>query len=189
MSKFSDFFKLLVRALENSKINYVIIGGLLSIYFGRPRLTQDVDVVVEATEEELKKLAILLKGEGFEVNEKELIENILHLKSHCTIFHKNFPVLHADIKGVYNELDEEIINNKMRIEIFSTQVWAESLEDNIVAKLVYGSQQDIEDALAVIVAQEDKINTEALIRKSSKFGVLDKLKQILEEKGKFSSEL
>jgi len=53
MSEFSDFFKLLVRVLENSGINYVIVGGLISIYYGRPRLTQDIDIIVEATEKEL----------------------------------------------------------------------------------------------------------------------------------------
>ncbi|MGB9895444.1 MAG: DUF6036 family nucleotidyltransferase [Thermoproteota archaeon] len=189
MSEFSDFFKLLVKVLENSKINYVIVGGLISIYYGRPRLTQDIDVIVEATEEELERLATILKKENFEVDERELIENVLNLKSHYTVFHSNFPILHADIKGVYNELDKEVINNKLRMEIFNTQTWIESLEDIIVAKLVYGSQQDYEDAFAVVVAQEEKIDMKVLVRKARKFNVLGKLEQILKEKKKFLSEL
>jgi hypothetical protein len=189
MSEFSDFFKLLVRVLENSGINYVIVGGLISIYYGRPRLTQDIDVIVEATEKELERLATLFKKENFEVEEREFIENVLNLNSHYTIFHDNFPILHADIKGVYNELDKEVIANKLRMEIFNTWAWVESLEDIIVAKLVYGSQQDYEDAFAVVVAQGDKIDMEVLVNKARKFNVLDKLEQILKEKEKFLSRL
>ncbi|NHV07439.1 MAG: hypothetical protein HA495_08930 [Thaumarchaeota archaeon] len=71
------------------------------------------------------------------------------------------------------------------MEIFNTWAWVESLEDIIVAKLVYGSQQDYEDAFAVVIAQEDKIDMEVLANKARKFNVLDKLEQILKEKEKF----
>ncbi|MGQ9597438.1 MAG: DUF6036 family nucleotidyltransferase [Thermoproteota archaeon] len=185
MGEFSGFFKLLVKALEESKVNYVIVGGLVSIRLGRPRLTQDIDVIIDADEEALKILTVYLKGNGFEVDEEAFVENILKHKIRSTVFHTDFPILHADIKGVYNELDKEVMRNRERAEIFGVEAWAESLEDNIVAKLVYGSQQDIEDALAVMVAQEDRINMNVLVEKSGKFGVIDRLNQLIEEKKKF----
>jgi hypothetical protein len=76
------------------------------------------------------------------------------------------------------------MNGKTREKIFGIDTWLESIEDNIVAKLVYGSQQDLEDALSVLIAQEERINMSSLVEKSSRFKVSDKLKLIIEEKNK-----
>jgi hypothetical protein len=184
MGEFSNFFKFLIQALEDSKINYVIIGGLVSIHFGRPRLTQDIDVIVKGDENEIRNLAWHLEERNFEFDEEDLVRNIIRLKTHSTIFHKDFPILHADIKGIYSELDQEVMNGKTREKIFGIDTWLESIEDNIVAKLVYGSQQDLEDALSVLIAQEERINISSLVEKSKRFKVSDKLKLIIEEKNK-----
>ena len=42
----SDLFALFVRPLHRSGLRYMISGSLASIYYGEPRLTMDVDIVV-----------------------------------------------------------------------------------------------------------------------------------------------
>ncbi len=43
----------------------------------------------------------------------------------------------------------------------------------------------MEDALSVLIVQEERIDMDALVKKSAKFKVTSKLKQIIEEKDKF----
>jgi len=185
MGEFSDFFKLLIYALEESGISYVIVGGLVSIHLGRPRLTQDVDVIIEKRLDKVESLAGCLKKRGFEVEKERFVKEMMENKVHSTIFHKNYPILHADIKGVYDELDGEVMKGRIRSRIFDTDAWVESPEDNIIAKIVYGSQQDFEDALSVLIVQEGKLNERLLLEKAKKFNVLDKLKSLMRERDRY----
>jgi hypothetical protein len=185
MGEFSDFFKLLVRALEESGIDYVIVGGIVSIHLGRPRLTQDVDVIIETKIDKVESLAECLKKRGFEVEKERFVKGITEIKAHSTIFHKNHPILHADIKGVYDELDHEVMKGRIRSRIFDIDAWVESPEDNIVAKIVYGSQQDFEDAFSVLIVQEGKLNERLMFEKAKKFNVLDKLESLIRERDRY----
>ena len=45
-----DLFSLFVRPLHRSGLRYMVSGSLASVYYGEPRLTLDVDLVVHAGE-------------------------------------------------------------------------------------------------------------------------------------------
>ena len=45
----AELLRHLVESLEELGIDYMIVGSHASIYYGEPRFTQDVDVVVELT--------------------------------------------------------------------------------------------------------------------------------------------
>jgi hypothetical protein len=47
-------------------------------------------------------------------------------------------------------LDFEVLKDKKRGNILGVDCWIESLEDIIVAKLIYGSMQDEEDVIAIL---------------------------------------
>jgi predicted nucleotidyltransferase len=46
LGEFAEFLRGRLRPLRTRGISYVIVGGVLTIYYGRPRLTQDVDVII-----------------------------------------------------------------------------------------------------------------------------------------------
>jgi hypothetical protein len=50
----------------------MLTGALASSYYGRPRTTTDIDVVVVATRDDLAKLAKYLRGASFSVEEQRL---------------------------------------------------------------------------------------------------------------------
>ena len=62
----SRFEKLLV-ALATDGIDFAVVGGLAVIFNGYPRLTLDVDILVHAAPENLRKLLDCLAnwGEGW----------------------------------------------------------------------------------------------------------------------------
>jgi hypothetical protein len=43
----SDFFAIVVQALERLSIPYMVTGGFAAIFYGEPRLTVDIDIVVD----------------------------------------------------------------------------------------------------------------------------------------------
>lgn len=50
--------------LNENKVKYLLIGGLASIIYGAPRTTVDIDIAVEPSEKNIKKLIKALSSLG-----------------------------------------------------------------------------------------------------------------------------
>ncbi len=53
---FNDDFRDFIRALVNADVDYILVGGFSVILHGHSRVTGDMDIWVEKTEENYKKL-------------------------------------------------------------------------------------------------------------------------------------
>ena len=53
---FQDDFRDFIQALNDNKVSYMIVGGFAVILYGHARVTGDMDVWVERTEENYNKL-------------------------------------------------------------------------------------------------------------------------------------
>jgi hypothetical protein len=60
-----DLFALFVRPLHRSGIRYMVSGSLASVFYGEPRLTMDVDVVVHLGEAEAANLPGLFPSSDY----------------------------------------------------------------------------------------------------------------------------
>jgi hypothetical protein len=61
-------------AFARRGVRYALIGGLATGYRSRPRYTKDVDVIVDVPAVELPGLLAELRAEGFEFEERDVIE-------------------------------------------------------------------------------------------------------------------
>lgn len=52
---------------NTANVNYVIVGGIAVIIYGRPRFTQDIDVIIEYDREKLKQFLALLGKHDFKI--------------------------------------------------------------------------------------------------------------------------
>ena len=55
------YFEIL-EGLYKSKVRYLIVGGLSVNLYGVPRITQDIDIVIAMSKENILKITSLLKG-------------------------------------------------------------------------------------------------------------------------------
>lgn len=153
MEKISEALQRLIEALEKANCEYVVVGGLIAIRYGRNRITQDIDVIVDTDEVEL--LVSALKDKGFEFSERELLDAFKD-RSRVTFFLLVNSFFHVDLKFAKDELDYEVLNGRVRGELLGIPCWIESVEDIIVAKLIYGSSQDEEDVIAILLNHGDE---------------------------------
>ncbi|MGQ9545525.1 MAG: hypothetical protein ACUVQX_07040 [Candidatus Bathycorpusculaceae bacterium] len=73
MEAFYDFVRRLIRGFEGAGLDYAFTGALAVSFYGVPRTTVDVDVVVYVPEGRHKeKLVYALKMAGLTVDEKEI---------------------------------------------------------------------------------------------------------------------
>ncbi|MEW6748785.1 MAG: DUF6036 family nucleotidyltransferase [Candidatus Micrarchaeota archaeon] len=146
------FIRRLVAALNEGGFEYVLVGGVVAVEYGRPRSTQDCDIVLSIAEDELKKFCDCLGRAGFEVKEYDVREAFSD-KTHFNAYYKGQYGFRADFSWKKGSLGENTFKRAQKKEIFGITATVESPEDLIIAKLVYGSPQDHEDAEAVLLRQ------------------------------------
>lgn len=72
MENFSEFVKRIVRVLNRSRLRYMFTGAMASSYYGRPRTTLDIDIVLTVEEKDLARLAKVLTRADLRVQLKRL---------------------------------------------------------------------------------------------------------------------
>ena len=181
---FELFIKDFIKAFNESDIKYVLIGGIAVNYYGRPRSTLDADIIIERDVNKIEVLEQKLRNNNFLVSDNEIIDSV-NEGTHCSIFWDKDILLRLDIKTPTRLLEEEALLNRKKITVFDTEVFIQIPEEIIIAKLIYASDQDYDDAYSMILRLRDQLNYELLDKLSKREGVQQKLSKLLEESSKF----
>jgi len=144
--------KKVVNKLEKLKIPYMVTGGIAVSFWGLPRTTHDVDIVVKIREED-KNRVIRAFGKEFYISEKAVTEaiknqftfNIVHYKSGLKI---DFWLAKETDFG-----DLEFKRRQKR-KVFGKEIYFISPEDLILEKLLWfkksQSTRHLEDTEGII---------------------------------------
>ena len=86
MKSQTNFLKDIVASLEQAEIAYMVSGSISSTFYGRPRSTQDVDIVIEASSEKLQELVTVLRNKNYYADEAEHLwtHGFTALRMFCT---------------------------------------------------------------------------------------------------------
>ena len=183
MTDAAGFLAWLVETLERAGIPYMVTGSLGSTLHGQQRATNDVDVVIDPTEEQLDALLDSL-GEEFYASPAAAREalgrrgmfNVIDTSSGLKadlIIRKNRP------------FSTEEFARRRPTTVQGVQVCTVSAEDAILSKLewcqVAQSERQFRDALGVAVVQADKLDLPYLRKWSRELKVSDLLESLLAE--------
>ena len=181
-SPITEGLRVLIKYFEEHNIPYVVVGGIAVLIYGRSRFTNDIDIIIDHNRLDRKDFINYLTEKNFDVRLEDL--EGLNLKEHCSIFFSEYQ-FRVDLKGKYSEKEEYTLKTAIITRFNDIELKVASPISTIVYKLVFGSEQDYEDALAVYVRNKEKINMEILMQEAKKRGVHKKLKKLVEEVDKF----
>ena len=68
-----DVHTRLLQPLNSTQIPYMVTGGLAAIIYGEPRLTNDVDVVLQLDPEDAERLLAVFPAPGYYVPPLETV--------------------------------------------------------------------------------------------------------------------
>lgn len=171
-----EVFTEAIAVLESLKIPYMIGGSVAAMAYGEPRLTLDMDVVVDMGVEQANSLADSL-GPEYYVN-LESIQEAVKSKGHFNIIQSevgikiDFYVLKAD------EFSQEEFKRKRR-EAFDEEKMAvfASPEDIIIKKLEWHktgeSQKHLDDIRGILKFSFERLDLKYLDKWAIKVGVYD----------------
>jgi len=189
LSDLDEFVIGLVRIIDQVEIKYSVISGYLAILFGRPRVTEDVDVFIEDIDyPRFKKFYDILIERGYEfinsTNPEDLYHNYLKesLGIRAVKLGSVFP--NMEIKLAKSKLDKTSLEKRIAIEFSGNRIWTSGLELQIAFKLYLGARKDIEDARFLFKLFEDKLDSAEIERYAIELGCRGKLRFLGDEYGK-----
>lgn len=154
-----------VKALEENKIGYYVVGALASSAFGIPRATLDVDIVADIKLNQASILENRLKKEFYvdvdmirKATARHSSFNLIHLE---TMFKVDVFILKGDpfSRGVFSRRLHRVVS-----EDLSQKLYFASPEDIILSKLEwYKSGNEVadrqwSDILGIIKVQGNKLD-------------------------------
>ena len=134
----------LLKSLNAHKVRYVVIGAAAFPIHGYVRATLDIDIFIEATEENARRTWEALRAFGYDVTDLP-IETLLKKK----VLIRQYLVecdIHPFVAGV---TFEEVWERRVEGEIGETRAWFASLDDLIRMKEAVGRPKDLEDLRAL----------------------------------------
>lgn len=169
------------RALRAAKIRHVFVGALSVNAFGVPRTTHDVDVIAEYRMEDVPTLVLEFRQAGFRVSLEDLRDSLKD-GSHCTVddTHSEFRV---DLAPSVGGSRKDAVGQGVPVRWRGVSLPISSPEHTIVMKLVFGSEQDLEDALGIYVRQRERLDFRRMKAFARERGVIPAL-DLLERKAK-----
>lgn len=132
-------FKEFLRLLNKHKVKYCIIGAYAFAFYARPRYTKDIDILMEPSEENSKRVISVLKQFGFKY--KNLTE--ADFSKEGTIVQLGYPPLRIDLLTSIQGFEfEHLWKNREEGKYGSQKVFFIGLKDLIKCKQSAGRPQD-----------------------------------------------
>jgi hypothetical protein len=155
----------IIGALEQAGIPYMLTGSFAGAYHGVPRATQDIDMVIAPTAEQLAALVDLLPADTYYVDREAALDalrresqfNVIDLATGWKvdlIVRKSRPFSRSEFA------------RRATVEHGGTKLVIVSAEDLILAKMEWakrgGSQRQIEDAAGILRTRFAELDTDYL---------------------------
>ncbi|MBU0574255.1 MAG: hypothetical protein KKH83_07250 [Candidatus Margulisbacteria bacterium] len=184
MKSEKKIFSEVIGILEKLNIPYMIGGSVASIYYGEPRMTLDMDVVIQLKPEQAKKFSASFGDEYYADLEQML--NAIDVQGHFNIIQSEAGVK-VDFYVLKNDAFSQSGFTRKKKESFSEErsAYFASPEDTILKKLEWhkmgGSQKHLEDIRGMLKVSGDVLDKKYIDKWSLKLGVNDVWKKLFGE--------
>lgn len=173
----AELLRYLADTLDGLGIPYMIVGSHASIYYGEPRFTQDVDVVVELTPSTLPGLLHRFPAAEFYVSE-EAARDALARRGQFNIVHGASGVKIDVFIGKDTEYDRLRFERRQRLPLVpGREAYFARPEDVILYKLLYfqegGSDRHLRDIAGMLAVSGPEIDVAYIAQWARRLGVVD----------------
>ena len=163
-----NLFRIFVSRINKLSISYMITGAVASIIYGEPRLTNDIDLVIDLKPDNVEKFAAAFPFEEFYCPPSEVIKLEIRrpLRGHFNLIHHE-TAFRADIYASgQDELHIWGLKNRNVVDVENDEFWIAPVEYVILRKLEYyregGSEKHLRDISGILALSSDQIDHKVL---------------------------
>src|SRR3972149_4673251 len=157
------------RALNAARVDHVFGGGIAVIAFGRRRTTGDVDVLVAFRGADVSGLLSTRPRPGFRASEQDL-RAALSEGEHCTIDDTRSEY-RIDLSSAATASAQHALRYRVSVRSRGVDLPIARPGHTGATRLKLGSEQEIEDAVAISLRQKDRMDLMLLTGFAARQGV------------------
>jgi hypothetical protein len=165
VKNYFELFFSVIQKFESQNLPYMVVGSIASMVYGEPRLTHDLDLVIDILPADASKLEALFPSDEFYCPPPEVIRSELVHRGQFNLIHPESG-LKVDViirKNTKHAIQE--FKRRKKIPFWQgSEVYIASPEDIILKKLDYyregGSEKHLKDIRGILV--ETKVDQQYL---------------------------
>ena len=172
-----NLFQIFVRRLNKAKMKYMVTGAVACIIYGEPRLTHDIDLVIELRNKDAKKILEAFPQNEFYCPPLEMIklEVSRPMRGHFNLVHHDTG-FKADVYLLgQDELHQGAMSHRRRYDMEGEPIWLAPPEYVILRKLEYyregGSEKHLKDIAGIMEISANQLNFDELCEKIKKYSL------------------
>lgn len=181
-----DLLRLLCRQLEDLGLRYFITGSTVTIFFGEPRFTNDIDVVVDLPPDAVATLCARFPAADFYVSE-EAATQAVRSGTQFNIIHPGSGLKIDVMVPRPSDFNQSRFSRVRRVA--AGDDWTatfSSPEDAILKKLEYfregGSEKHLRDIAGVIGTMRQELDFGYIEEWAARLGVADLWRQVVQSR-------
>lgn len=164
----------IVPRLEQSDIQYMITGSIAAAFYGLGRATYDLDIVISATPDKLKKLIELLPKEQYYA----MLQDALDAHRHLSMFNVFDTTSGWKIDFILKKpapFHEQAFQRRLAVTFEGVSTSLISAEDLILSKLEWArmgeSERQVRDAAVVLERWQHKLDRDYIEKWINELGL------------------
>ncbi len=180
-----DLLRYVTHIIEDMGLRYFVTGSTATIFYGEPRFTNDIDVVVELSESRIADFCRRFPPDEFYVSEPAAHEAVLN-RTQFNIIHPASGMKVDVIVPALSAFNESRFARVRRLHIAENlDAYFTSPEDAIIKKMDYyregGSEKHLRDIAGVLKTSRDAIDMAYITRWAAEMGLADLWSQIQQD--------
>ncbi len=135
MTEELETLKNIVSKLDEGKFEYLLTGSMALSFYSIPRMTRDLDILIQLYENDIDKFVKLLKKDFF--IDENMVNDSLNTGIMFNIFNKKnlFKIDFIILKN--DEYEKTKFERRKKLKINGLEVYVISIEDLIISKLYW----------------------------------------------------
>jgi hypothetical protein len=157
MSEELDVLKDVTRRLEGAGIPYMVTGSIAANFYAVPRMTRDIDIVVELSEQDVDRVIGLFQGDFY--IEREAVQRAVRERTMFNVIQSAFVIKVDFVIRKESEYRLEEFSRRKRVSVEGNEFFIVAPEDLILSKLEWAkdsrSEVQLSDARNLVAGVPD----------------------------------
>jgi hypothetical protein len=137
-----EVLKIVIQRLESAGMPYMVTGSIAANFYTVPRMTRDIDIIIEVGEEKIEKLFSLFSNDFY--IDRDVVKHALQSKGMFNIIHREGVVKVDFIIRKDTEYRRVEFERRRTVEFEGSRVLVASPEDLILSKLDWANDSQSE---------------------------------------------
>jgi hypothetical protein len=150
--------KLVASRLNNAEIDYMLSGSVALTFYGKPRMTRDIDIVVVIPFKEVDRFVTLFEQDFY--IDKGMVEDAIRNQSMFNIIHLGTIIKVDFIIRKNQEYRILEFSKRKRKKLEDQEIFVVSIEDLIISKIYWAkdsfSEMQIKDIVSLMDLDYDR---------------------------------